>query len=477
MAVLDQSKAINRYFEKITSIPHGSRNESKLSDYLESFAKDHGFSYFRDPLGSVVIYKPASPGYEYHPTVMLQAHIDMVCEKNKDRDFNFDTDPLDIYLEDGWLKAKGTTLGADDGTGVSYMLAILEDPSLKHPPLECVFTVQEEIGLLGAAALPPELFSAKKMIGLDGGREGQTCVSSSGGKNVVLKRPVSLIDTALPAYKLSIGGLQGGHSGGMIDKERGNSIKIAFRVLNTLLRDGISFQIAEITGGLKSNAIPRECSVVFVSESALEEMRRSVSKVSDDVKEELIFSDKNVTITLEKTENPGKAFCPKCTKAIVKLGYLVPNGLKARSMEIEGLPTVSLNFGIIQTEGDLVIMTFSIRSPMVSAQNELAMQLRELAELFGAEFQAAEGYAGWNFQKDSPLREVFRECLKERGIDLVERATHGGLETGVFKGKLPDLDIITYGPDSSGAHTPDEKLNIASFERCYYDLVRLLERL
>jgi len=477
MPVLDHSKSINKYFEEITAIPHGSKNEVKLSDYLENFAKEQGLDYRRDEMGSLVIYKPASEGYEDHPALMLQAHIDMVCEKNKDCNLNFDTDPLELYVEDGWLKAKGTTLGADDGYGVSYMMGLLSDKNAKHPPLECVFTVQEEIGLFGAAAFDETWLSAKRMIGLDGGGETTTCVSSSGGQNVILTRPVSIVDANQPAYLLSVGGLLGGHSGGAIDKERGNSIKIAFRAMNALLRAGFPLQVADFNGGLKSNAIPRECDILFVTDADFDAMNAVIEKVYAEVKEELEFSDAGVTMALIKAEAPGKALCPRCTKALIKLGYLAPNGLKAKSMEIEGLTTVSLNFGIIRTIGSEVILTFSIRSPMASARGELTTQLQELADLFGAELRVEAEYGGWNFQKESAMRETLREALKDRGIELQERATHGGLETGIFKSKIPELDIVTYGPVSSGAHTPDEMLNLESFERSFETLCYFISKL
>lgn len=236
MSVLDENVPIFKYFEEISKIPHGSFHEEKIADYVENFAKEHNFKYVRDDMNNVIIYKNATPSYENHDTVMLQAHMDMVCEKNKDVDFDFETDALNLYIEDGWLKAKGTTLGADDGFGVSYMLAILSDDTLKHPNLECVFTVQEEVGLLGSINLKKEYFNAKKMIGLDGGGEVSTCTTTSGGRYAYVDKTCTFEEVNKPTYKLIVKGLDGGHSGACIDQEKGNSIKILFRSSTNIKR-------------------------------------------------------------------------------------------------------------------------------------------------------------------------------------------------------------------------------------------------
>ena len=228
MSVLDENVAIFKYFEEISKIPHGSFHEEKIADYVENFAKEHDFKYVRDDMNNVIIYKDATPGYENHDTVMLQAHMDMVCEKNKDVDFDFETDALNLYVEDGWLKAKGTTLGADDGFGVNYMLAILSDDTLKHPNLECVFTVQEEVGLLGSINLKKEYFNAKKMIGLDGGGEISTCTTTSGGRYAYVDKTCMFEEVNKPTYKLIVKGLDGGHSGAALIKKRVTPLKSYF---------------------------------------------------------------------------------------------------------------------------------------------------------------------------------------------------------------------------------------------------------
>ena len=371
MSVLDENVAIFKYFEEISKIPHGSFHEEKIADYVENFAKEHNFKYVRDDMNNVIIYKNATPGYKEHDTVMLQAHMDMVCEKNKDVDFDFETDALNLYVEDGWLKAKGTTLGADDGFGVSYMLAILSDDTLKHPNLECVFTVQEEVGLLGSINLKKEYFNAKKMIGLDGGGEISTCTTTSGGRYAYVDKTCAFEEVNKPTYKLTVKGLDGGHSGACIDQEKGNSIKILFRVLQTLK----DIQIVSVNGGLKENAIPREAEATFVSD-----IKPNIEQITADLKTEFEFSDSKLDIQLEETDKATKAFTLKDTNELITLYYLLPNGLQHKSMAIEGLTLASLNLGKLRTE-DNVVKPLNKREEQIAwnkwrsdIQNEIMMQ-------------------------------------------------------------------------------------------------------
>ena len=473
--VLDQTISINRYFEEIASIPHGSFHEEKIADYIEQFAKDHQLKYIRDKYNDVIIYKKASKGYEDHETVMLQAHIDMVCEKNNDVDFDFSTDGLKLYIEDGWLHARGTTLGADDGVGVAYMLSILEDITLKHPALECVFTVQEEVGLIGAMHMKADYFKATRMINLDGGGEVSTTTTSSGGRYQYIEREVMLIDNQKPCYQLSVTGLLGGHSGGCIDLERGNSIKIAFRVMNDLLKNNMDIQLGNITGGLKENAIPRECIVEFASNSSFEQIENIINKSYKEIYGELEFSDKDVTIKVSKINQFNQVMCPHCSHDIIKIFYLIPNGFMHKSMAMPGLTYASMNLGKIRVEENKVLASYCTRSPLESMKNEMCNQVSEIAEIFGAKTWIENDFCGWGYVENSPLRNKLKEILAKQGKELECNATHGGLETGIFKGILPDLDIITYGPIAYGCHTPDEKLDLSSYLRSYNNLLLLLE--
>lgn len=471
----DLSKKHCFYFNETTKIPHGSRNEKALSDYIVNFAREHGYQYRQDELFNVLVDKPASPGYENCAPVILQAHIDMVNEKNKDSDHDFERDPLELYVdEEGWLHAKGTTLGADDGSGAAYMLAILDDQTLKHPPLQCIFTVMEEIGLIGASNLKAEDFHGRKLINLDSGGEVETTVSSAGGARVQIVRSLQKEVNDLPAYAFEIRGLLGGHSGGLIHLERGNSNILAARILKEMRLNGIDLSLVRFSGGLKYNAIPREADVTFVSSFPFEEIEASLHKTEAAIKEELEFSDPGFRAKLTKADPEAYRITEKISADIIDYMYLMPNGLMHRSLKLDGLTSASLNAGVVITVDDQLIIEDLIRSAISSHTDTLISKLELLASVFGFEVKVGERYSGWNYSEKSELREVLRKVLAERGKELVERATHGGLETGVFKGLVPDMDIITYGPIAEGEHTPDEKLDLTSFDRSYEILTEVL---
>ncbi len=470
MCVLDQNVPVYKYFEEITKIPHGSFNEKKLSDYVVDFAKKKNLNYIQDDMGNVVIYKKASIGYEDHDVVMLQGHMDMVCEKNQETDFDFEKDSLNLYIEDGWLKAKGTTLGADDGVGIATMLAILEDTSLKHPPLECVFTVQEEVGLFGAIHLKKEYFKASKMIGLDGGGEVSTTITSSGGRYAYVEKEISYEKNTLPTYKLVVSGLDGGHSGNCIDQEKGNSIKLAFRILEKCQ----NVHLIKVNGGLKENAIPRECEVIFSTD---QNPKDTLLDFYEDLKVEFEFSDKNLSVTIEQIDTSDVSMTLEISNEIITMYYLFPNGFQHKSMAIEGLTVASLNLGKVRTLEDKIQCSFCIRSPMESCKDEIGNQIIKIANLCHATAYQNTNFPGWNYEEHSLLREKLKTLLESKGIEMKTDASHGGMETGILKGLLPNLDIITYGPIAFGCHTPEEKLDLESFKRSYNNICELLETL
>ncbi|MFR1448631.1 MAG: beta-Ala-His dipeptidase [Beduini sp.] len=477
MAVLDQSQPMYKYFEEISQIPRGSFNEGAISDYLVKFAKAHQLKYVQDEMKNVIIYKEASQGYEDHEPVMLQGHIDMVCEKNNDVDHDFFNDPLDLYIEDGFVKARGTTLGADDGFAISYMLSILADPTLKHPPLDCVFTVQEEVGLFGAMNIKAKDIRAKRMIGMDTGGENITCVSSSGGRSTYASKNMTLIDNQYPTFKLTITGLKGGHSGGNIHKELGNANKLAFRMLQKLLTlDDV--YLVNVKGGLKDNAIPRECEVVFSFDSSIKFIDKIIAQEAKDIQHELEFSDPNFKYHLSQVEKTQYCFDALSSKETIQFVYLAPNGFKARSMVIDGLTTVSLNLGVIETKDCQLQCHFSLRSPIKSAVEQLTNEITVLASLLKLEVKSFADYPGWNYEENSTMRDILKTVIFEKlNKELISEASHGGLETGVFKGLIPELDIVTMGPHCFGAHTPEEKMDLKSFKRMYDVLLAFLERL
>ncbi len=479
MSVLDYSKKAQAYFEEITKIPHGSYHEKGLCDYVENFAKEHHLDYYRDDMDNIVVYKDASEGYEDHAPVMLQGHMDMVCEKIRESDHDFTKDPLDLYIDEkGWLHARGTTLGADDGVAVAYMLAVLSETNCPHPPLDCLFTVQEEVGLCGAMHIKKENIRARRMISMDGGGEVVTAVSASGGTRCMVYKKLTWENNDKATYHMTLSGLLGGHSGGCIHLERGNAIKLAFRILHDLLIRDVDLRLISLEGGAKENAIAREAEIVFASDTNENQMKKLIKESLEKIQVELAFSDPDLKVTCAKTDTVTKAMSKELSREIIRLIYLLPNGFKARSMKIEGLTTVSLNLGIMNMDDSQLALTYAIRSPMPGAIEQLLNEIQELGEIFHAEVKTGNAYPGWNYEPDSPLREIMRKLVKDCfGKDLIEHAGHGGLETGVLKGEIPDLDIVTFGPISSGAHTPDECLDLKSFDRCYDVLKEFLKRL
>ena len=474
MSVLDSSIPVYRFFEEISAIPRGSGNEEGISSYLAGFAEARGLRFVRDSANNVVIYKAGSAGREQEPPLMLQAHMDMVCEQLSGCGHDFLTDPLKLRVEDGLLRASGTTLGADDGAGVSFMLAILDDSGLSHPPLECVFTTNEETGMDGARALKKDLISARRMIGLDEEGETTTCVSSSGGRRLLARCPILFSENTAPCYLLTVTGLKGGHSGACIDRPLGNAIKLGFRVLYQLLERGVDIRIIRITGGAKDNAIPREFAVLFASSFSAPMLEKYVNAIGAELKEEYREEDPGLAVALEDAERVDSAITPEDSGALITMGYLLPNGMLAQSPRL-GIPTVSLNVGVILQSAENIDFDCCLRSPFRSAREDMSRQVEAISSIFGGFIQVQNDYDGWNYSETSPLRDALRKVLAERGCELQEFSTHGGLETGIFKGRYPQMDIITYGPVMSGIHTPDEALDLASFLRSYENLVRVLE--
>ena len=474
MSVTDVSIPVFRFFEEISAVPRGSGNEEGISRYLAGFAEKQGLRYVRDAVNNVVIYKPGSAGREQEPPLMLQAHMDMVCEQVAGRGHDFLSDPIRLIREGNVIRADGTTLGADDGVGVSWMLAILEDGTLSHPPLECVFTVGEETGMDGARSLKKDLITARRMIGLDGHGETGTCVSSSGGRRLLARCPIIFSENTSPCYLLSVTGLKGGHSGSCIDQGLGNAIKLGFRMLYQLMERGVDIRIIRITGGAKDNAIPREFAVLFASAFSAPMLEKYVDQIAADLKEELIEADPDLAIRLDDADKVDSAITMEDTGALVTMGYMLPNGLMQKSPKL-GIPFASLNLGVLIQTAENIDFDFCIRCPVRSMREEMSRQIEAVSAIFGGFIQVQNDYDGWNYSETSPLRDALRKVLAEQGVPMEEVATHRGLETGIFKGRYPQMDIITYGPRMSGCHTPDEQLELDSFLRSYQNLVKLLE--
>ena len=473
----DMSKPYCYYFNEICKIPHGSYNEKAISEYVVNFAKEHNLEYVQDEMYNVIIRKPATEGYENYEPVMLQGHMDMVCEKEPDVMFDFEKDGIQTYVdENGLLRAKGTTLGADDGMGVAEMLAILADNTLKHPSLDCVFTVQEEVGLFGALGLDKSLLRAHRMISLDGGGETVTAISSAGGVNAITTIPVEREKTDKFCYRVTVTGLTGGHSGGLIDKEKGNANKLLARIIKEMMNSGKDIQLVSIAGGTKDNAICRESTAVIACSDSYETLTSAVDALKEKISVEFEVSDPGFTVVCEKCEKEAEAMDSASTKKVIDYMYLCPNGFRHKSMAIEGLTLTSLNMGIVKTEGDTVVVNSSIRSALEEAIDDLVDTIRCLAEYMGATTETFARYPGWNYNPASKMRETYKKVLGELYPEktLECHAGHGGLECAVFTQVEGGMDIITCGPISEGCHTPAEMLDLASWDRTWKILTGII---
>ena len=473
----DLSKRHCFYFDQICRIPHGSYHEAALSAWIDSLARENGFRTVRDEMGNLVVYVPATPGYEDHPGVIVQAHMDMVCEKTGDSRHDFERDPLELYVEGTHLRARGTTLGADDGMGVAYMLDIMTDRELKHPYLELCFTVQEEVGLYGANALKAEYFSARRLINLDGAGEFRTYVSLAGARNLLIRRNARKEKTDLPGYRLSVSGLRGGRTGDDIGKERANAWNLCTRVLHALMKAGIPLQVADLEGPGKSRGIPSEACAVFVSPAAEQAVLDAVRTEARTLCGQYDQSDPDIRIEAGRAEAES-AFSAGASADIVKLLLLLPIGVMAYYPMFGHLPSWSANLGKAVSDGDGVTVSYAVRSPFESCFDEGEQAARILAEACGASVSTESEYYGYRYIQDSPFLEIMDRVFREvYGKELIHEAAHGGNECGAFKHLFPDMDIVTSGAIYGSIHTPDEYLDLESFDRSIVFLKRFLSEL
>lgn len=479
MAVLDSNIPVCSFFEQLTAIPHGSGNEKQISDYLKKFAEDRGCRTVQDSLSNLIIFVPATPGYEDRDVLMLQAHIDMVCEKNQGVVHDFLRDPLKLAVEDGWIRAEGTTLGADDGCGVAYIMAVIDDPQAKHPPLECILTVSEETGMQGAAGLDYSLLKGRRMIGLDCTGENVTVASSAGGLRVDVCRDVQTCPAMDAAVVFRVRGLLGGHSGIFIDKERGNSNKLAARILYRITKAGLPYGLVTMVGGSKDNAIPRECDTVISCNSAdTEAIIGIISAVAAEITAELASSDPGFRVEAEACAAVQTMLTQACTCEIVRMLYLLPNGVAAMNMEMKNLVETSDNVGVVQVDDTGAQVKISLRSADESHLDELRDRIVLVAELFSAKCAESGRYPGMQYQAVSPFRDAYAEIMREIwGRELMVFAGHAGGEGGYFAGNLPGLEMVCVGPMIKDVHCPDEKMDLASFIRVYDFLKEVLARM
>ena len=467
------------FFEDISAIPRGSANEKAISDYLVAFAEERNLWYHRDALFNVIIKKPASAGAKEKPAVMLQGHTDMVCEKLAGVAHDFTTDPLDLIIKDGVLSANGTTLGGDNGAAIACMLAILDDDTLTHPALECVFTTQEEIGLNGAEALDKSLLSARTMINLDSEDEGVATVSCAGGLRFALTRPITRSKKEGMLLHLEATGLLGGHSGTDINKEHQNANLLMARMINHLFHNTDAL-LVDFNGGTKDNAIPRETSATlfYSDEAAAKNAENLALALSADFSSEICPYEPAFQFLVSTENGTADVISAEDGKAFITAMCLAPNGVQFRNMNLDGFTVTSLNLGIAATDETSASLVFAPRSSVATLMSALKEKLCLLAETFGFEVSMHGEYPGWSFAEVSPIRDVFVQSYKELfRDDLKIEAIHAGLECGLFSDAIPGLDAIAVGPTIRGCHTPDEHLPLDSFERFYELLTDVLKKL
>lgn len=480
MSVLShlEPKEVFYYFEEITKIPHGSGNEKAISDWLVNFAKEHNLEVIQDKANNIIIKKPGTKGYENTPTVILQGHMDMVCEKNKDTVHDFEKDPLKLRIEGDYIYATGTTLGADNGIAMAYALAILASKDIPHPPLEVLLTVEEETGMGGAMALDGSLLNGRILINMDSEEEGKLLVSCAGG---VRTRHVLNIDWInapqnLSPYVISIRGLKGGHSGMEIDKGRGNSNKIMGRILNDLLNN-VEFELAEINGGSKMNAIPRECdAVILIDEKDIEKLEAKIKEWDAILKNELSASDPSISVSLNNySAKVEKVFSKETKEKAIAALMLIPNGIKTMSMHIEGLVESSTNLGVVATEGNTVRFESAVRSSVKSLKYAILEEAKTVAKVLGIELIADSDYPEWQYNPNSKIREIMIDVYKEMfGKEPEIYAIHAGVECGLLGEKLGGADMISFGPNLYDVHTPEEHMSISSVQRMWKYLLNVL---
>ena len=470
-----------KYFEELSAIPHESFNEKGISDYLVAFAKERGLWRHRDEIWNVIIKKPASPGYEDHPPVMLQGHTDMVCEKAPGSVFNFRTDSLQLYIEDGWLKAKDTTLGADNVSGLAYMLTVLDDKTLKHPPIEAFFSVQEEVGIGGPRFVDYSLFESKKLINFDIMTEGHTYVATG---NVVggtfVKSFACVTSKNVPTYQLHIGGLFGGHGAIDIINEQCNAIKASARIMFQFMKE-FKLNIADYLGGRhpQKNNIPTDAYVTFTSkDGSLEQLENIASDVEAKLRIEHEISDPGLYVELKQVEPVEKVYDDLSTMGMVELVLVLPTGMFMRSRKVADFPVGSRNMGTLFIENNQLNIGYMFRAAFKSIIADYMDQTLTLAERFGAVYQEEYRYSGIYDPEDTPLKKLYAQVYKEAsGKDLICLYCHGGTDVGTIVDNIPGMDNVAFGPNTLDIHRPGERLEIASFDRVYGHLVTLLERL
>jgi len=465
-----------KHFDKLAAIPRASTKEAAAREYVRGVAKNLGLETVQDSAGNLIVRKPARPGRERAPMALLQGHLDMVCEKNENTVHDFAKDPIKVVRDGDWLKADGTTLGADNGVGVAAALAVMESQDVPHGPLEFAFTIDEETGLTGASMFEPGMLKSKYFLNLDTEEEGQLCIGCAGGVNTVARRKVKLAPpTAGAGYRLKVTGLHGGHSGVDIHQGRGNALRIMGVALLDLL-DRLPLQLAQINGGSAHNAIPREAVAVVVLDPSREaELRSLVAAGQAAYISDLGIFDPKLEMLVEKTERPAMVMDSADAKSIAALLVSLPHGILAMSPDVPGLVQTSTNLATISTKGDVVEVITSQRSAIVTSKDAAARMVATVCRLAGFDVEHTGSYPGWKPEPNNDLVRKMQEVhQKVFGQPAKLVAMHAGLECGVIGEKYPGMQLISFGPTIVNPHSPNEKVQISSVEHFWSYLKQVL---
>lgn len=475
-----KSERVFHFFEEISKIPRASYNEKEISEYLVNFAKKRELEYYTDEVFNVIIKKGGTLGFENAPIIAIQGHTDMVCEKNKDIEHDFSKDPIKLIYEDDTLKANNTTLGADNGIAVAMALALLDSNDIPHPPIEAIFTASEESGMEGVSFIDATQINSKILLNIDSEDEGVFTVGCAGGVKVDINLPIEKISTnsGFTSYLLSVTGLFGGHSGVDITKGRANSNKLLIRTIKGI-RDKFEIELSKISGGSKDNAIPREAeAIISFDNSKFEDIQKLIKKFEETFIAEHIETDANIKLTITEIQKQEKAFSKDTLNKIILSVYLLPNGIQTMSTTLEGLPESSMNIGVITCFEDKVEIVASIRSAVVSKKIEIMERVSLLIGELEGKVQFRGDYPAWEHNPNSKLKEKCIEIYKkltgeEPKIDII----HAGLECGLLAEKLPDMDLISFGPNIYHPHSPNETVSISSVDRVWEFLLCLIKEL
>lgn len=479
MGVLSElePKEVFRYFEEISRIPRPSYKEDKISDYCVNFAKERGLAVYQDAYKNVIIIKEATPGYKDAEPLVLQGHLDMVCEKEPDCTIDFEKDGLELSVEGDYITAKGTTLGGDDGIAVAYALAILDSDTIEHPRLEVIFTTAEEVGMEGASGIDVSMLRGRKLLNLDSEEEGYMLISCAGGSSVECVLPVEWKTAEGTIMDVTIDGLLGGHSGTEIDKGRANSNLLMGRVLFEAGKT-VEYGIAALSGGGKDNAIPRKTSArILVPAGQERAFELAVAESEKAIQSEYAGSDGGIRIQVVRNEiKTEEILTEEATEKALQLLLHLPNGIQRMSADIEGLVETSLNLGVMNLTREALSLRYAVRSSVGTAKEYLIAQMEHLTGYLGGHIMRTGDYPAWEYNRDSVLREDMVRIYRQMyGKEPVIQAIHAGLECGILAGKIDGLDAVSIGPDMQGVHTTEEKLSIASTKRVWEYILEVIK--